>query len=272
MRHQRTLIAASAMALAIVSAACNSDGQSEPNASPRIYRGNAVPVGNGTAQAYILTDGDVPIEIGVALSKRALDGLPVGGGTGGHEHGVTFFEHLLALPENNPTPFRFIELDWNPGGHEPPGIYDRPHFDFHFYTTDLSTRNSIVPENPDFTAKGTRRPSLEYVPAGYIAPEPLVVPKMGLHWINPQSPEFNGKPFTTTFIYGTWDGRVIFAEPMITKAFIESTRDTTIAVPVASRYEVAGYYPSSYRVRFDEASQEYRIALSGFAKRPGGAQ
>jgi hypothetical protein len=271
MRHQITLLAVGAALLATLSVAATF-GRSESNASPRIYRGDALPVGNGTAQTYILMDGDAPVELGVALSKRALDGLPSGNGTAGHEHGVSFFEHLLPLPVNNPTPFRFVELDWNPGGHEPPGTYDRPHFDFHFYTVDVATRNAIVPDNPDFQAKGTRHPPANHVPTGYIAPEPLVVPKMGLHWINPTSPEFNGKPFTTTFIYGTWDGRVIFAEPMVTKAFIEATPDTTIAVPVAPRYEVAGYYPSSYRVRFDKASQEYRIALSGFSKRPGGAQ
>jgi hypothetical protein len=265
-----TLIAVSLALLGTVAASFGRNRESESNASPTIYRGNAVPVGNGTAQAYILMDGNTPVELGVALSKRALAGLPAGDGTIAHKHGVTFFEHLLELPENNPTPFRFIELDWNPGGHEPPGIYNRPHFDFHFYTVDLATRNAIVPENPDFQTKGTRQPQANYVPSGYIAPEPLVIPKMGLHWIHPASPEFNGQPFTTTFLYGTWDGRLIFAEPMITKAFIEATRDTTIAVPVAPRYEVAGYYPSSYRVRFDEATQEYRIALSGFAKRPGG--
>jgi hypothetical protein len=36
---------------------------------------------------------------------------------------------------------------------------------------------------------------------------------------------------------------------------------------MAQKYEVAGYYPSSYRVRFDEASQEYRIALTGFVNK-----
>jgi hypothetical protein len=97
---------------------------------------------------------------------------------------------------------------------------------------------------------------------------PLVVPKMGLHWIDAKAAELSGKaPFTTTFIYGSWNGTFIFTEPMITKAFIETTRDTLIAVPVAGKYEVAGYHPSSYRVRFDEETQEYRVALTGFAKR-----
>jgi hypothetical protein len=26
-----------------------------------------------------------------------------------------------------------VGLNWNPHGHIPPGVYDLPHFDFHFY-------------------------------------------------------------------------------------------------------------------------------------------
>jgi hypothetical protein len=29
---------------------------------------------------------------------------------------------------------------------------------------------------------------------------------MGVHWIDPKSPEFNGGKFTQTFIFGSYDG------------------------------------------------------------------
>ena len=49
---------------------------------------------------------------------------------------------------------------------------------------------------------------------------------MGAHWLDITSPELNQenpKSFTQTFIYGSYDGKVIFMEPMITKAFMDST-------------------------------------------------
>lgn len=263
MRFLTTLLAAGT---ALVGAACLAAGADHPrDAGPvRTFHGAAVPLGRGTARTYITVEGNRPVELGVALSAAALSGLPAGDGTADHKHGVSFFEYLLELPADNPTPYRFVELDWNPGGHEPPGIYGRPHFDFHFYTVDRAIRDEIVPEHPGFASKGARLPPAEYLPRGYIVPEPLIVPKMGQHWIDVATPEINGTPFTTTFLYGSWDGRLIFAEPMITKAFIEATADTTIPVGVPARYEVAGYYPTRYRVRFDADAREYRIALTGF--------
>jgi hypothetical protein len=236
----------------------------------RMIVGETVALGNGTARTYLTMNGNQPVELGIAISKAAMKSLPAAklGAHGDHEAGETFFPNLLPLPKDNPTPFRLVELDWNPMGHEPSGVYDKPHFDFHFYTIDRAEWETITPEDPSFQQKGTLMPAAAYVPAGYIAPAPLVVPKMGLHWVNPRSAEIAGKaPFSTTFIYGSWNGKFIFSEPMITKAFIETVSDTTMAVPVAEKYETAGYYPSSYRIRFDEQTQEYRVALTGFAKR-----
>ena len=235
----------------------------------RVVTGESVTLGNGTARTYLTMNGNEPVELGVAISKEAMKSLqqPKAGAAHDHMPGMTFFPNLLPMPKNNPTQYQMVELDWNPLGHEPEGIYNRPHFDFHFYTVGREVWESIDPADPKFQEKGTRAPAAEFVPAGYIAPMPLVIPKMGLHWIHPASAELQGKPFTATFIYGSWNGQFIFAEPMITKAFIETVTDTTIAVPVAEKYQVAGYQPSQYRVRFNEESQEYLIALTGFIKK-----
>lgn len=241
------------------------------NAGPAAVRtvtGESVKLGNGTARTYLTMDGDKPVEFGVAISKAAMGSLPEARGNEEHVAGHTFFPNLLPLPKDNATPFKMVELDWNPIGHEPEGIYNRPHFDFHFYTIDRAEWDQITPENPEFERKGLEKPSAAFVPAGYIAPAPLVVPKMGLHWVDPRSPEISqGKPFTTTFLYGSWNGQFIFAEPMVTREFIESTSDFTADVPVAEKYAVPGYHPSQYRVRFDEATQEYRISLTRFVQK-----
>ena len=67
---------------------------------------------------------------------------------------------------------------------------------------------------------------------------------------------------------GSWNGQVIFDEPMVTRAFIlaqRSSPDTagTIAVPSARRYAPAGFHPASYGIRWEGAAGEYRIALQG---------
>jgi hypothetical protein len=104
------------------------------------------------------------------------------------------------------------------------------------------------------------------------------VPQMGLHWLDVRSPELQGlagnpagfKPFTKTFIYGSWNGQYIFDEPMITRAYIlekktatdPSVVDEVIPVSTAAQYSPAGFYPSAYRITWDAQQKEYRIALT----------
>ena len=244
--------------------------------------GAPVEVGNGRARTYVVVDqktGD-PVEVGVALDEAALEGLSATGdhGGGGHEHYSSF---ILSLPAGNDTPYRFVELDWNPKGHG--GPYTAPHFDFHFYRIPLAERDAIDPETPEYAARAANLPAADQLPAGYISshllmnlsPAQATVPKMGLHWIDTDSPELppRNQPFTATFIIGSWDGKVIFDEPMITRAFILAQRDAAAAsseaipVPAAQRYAPAGFYMSGYRVGYDAPAGEYRIALTGLSHR-----
>lgn len=250
--------------------------------------GAAQRIGNGTVRTYVLYDPAnraVPIEVGIALSAGALDELPAPmvmtheqmqeQMKNGH---FDTHERLLELPAHNPTPYKFIQLNWNPGGHEPPGVYDRPHFDFHFWTVPVDVRNKIVPSNPQFTEKAARYPAAEfrapfYVDAATAAKAPpaaVTVPQMGVHWLDVRSGEFNGRGFTKTFIYGSWDGQFVFDEPMITRAYIAAKRDAVdpaqrdeiIPVSTAARRAAAGYYPSAYRITYDPETREYRVALT----------
>ena len=192
-----------------------------------------------------------------------------------------YSEYLLELPADNPTPYRFVEVDWNPHGHG--GPYTAPHFDFHFYRVPLAVRNEIDLKNPDFAAKAARLPADDEVREGYASthvllnttPAGMTVPRMGLHWVDTKSPELppTNQPFTRTFILGSWNGQVIFDEPMITRDFILAQRSggpataTRIAVPPAKRYAPAGFYPESYGITWNEDAGEYRIALQGLTRR-----
>jgi len=224
-------------------------------------------VGNGTVRSYVTYANGEAIEVGVAMSEAALQGLPKASGDHPEGH-LDMHEFVLDMPEGNPTPFKHIGFNWNPGGHEPPGIYDAPHFDFHFYMIPNADRLAMLPtDTASFNAKARNYPTAEFVPAGYVAPMPLGIPQMGVHWIDPTSPEFNGQPFTKTFIYGSWNGKLIFAEPMITKAMIESKQTITTPIGVAAKYSQPGRYPSSYTIRWNEAAKQYEVALTGLVSR-----
>ena len=259
----------------------------------RLY-GTPVRLGEGIARTYVLvkpTDGDVPLEVGVALSERAMEGLPAAAGMAGMAGHESMLVNLLALPARNPTPYRFVELDWNPAGHEPLAIYGIPHFDFHFYTVSRGTRLSIVPTNPRYAERAASFPAAEFRPPFYLdaataagAPASAVtVPLMGLHWFDVRSPELQAvlgnpagfQPFTRTFIKGTWDGRFIFDEPMITRDWLltkrisrrEAAPDEIIPVPTAERYVPEGYYPQAYRIAYDPRAHEFLVGLTQLAPR-----
>jgi hypothetical protein len=247
----------------------------------RLRYGTAIQLGKGEARTYVVRDrktGD-PVEVGVALTEGALQGLPEGGrhGGNGHEH---YASYILELPAGHGTPYRFVELDWNPKGHG--GPYTAQHFDFHFYRMSLEEHEAIDPARADYAERAAAFPAPEELPSGYVSshllmnlsPAQAAVPKMGLHWVDTNSPELppRNQPFTATFIIGSWGGKVIFDEPMITRDFILAHRDsiaggTTIPVPASARYAPAGFYMDSYRVSFDRAAGECRVALTGLTWR-----
>ena len=235
--------------------------------------GTPIKLGKGRARSYVLLNKGIPLEVGIALDETALEGLrapmppmddmPSGGD---HVH-VDFDPYVVPMPAHNPTPYKFIELDWNPAGHEPAGVYTLPHFDFHFYKIAVAERDAIVPTDPAYAVKSANVPAADFMPPFAFSPPPLVaVPRMGVHWVDVRSPEVqsppNNKKFTTTFLNGTYNGALIFQEPMITREFILSKPNATIPIPVAARVTPAGYYPGAYSITFDEQAKEHRIALT----------
>ena len=253
------------------------------------FYGAPVRVGNGLARTYLLVDRtnrDLPLELGVSLTDGVMEGLPAAEGPSVHPGAVHGHESmtvsLLELPHGNTTPYQFVQLNWNPSGHEPTAIYGLPHFDFHFYTISKEEREAIVPADPDFAARAANLPAAEFRPPFYVdngtavsLPAGLVtVPRMGLHWIDVRSPELQAalgnpagfQPFTKTYFIGSWDGRFIFGEPMITRAYLLAVRDAAgdeiIPLPAAARAEPPGFYPRAYRIAYDPRAHEFLIGLT----------
>lgn len=165
-------------------------------------------------------------------------------------------------------------------------MYDVPHFDFHFWMASKDLRASIVPGSEGFQEKAELLPPTSDTPPFYAVASPpgapiQAIPLMGVHWVDVRSPELQPpgtpghRPFTTTLIYGSWEGRFVFLEPMITRDYILSKRTATDpaarneVLPVSTPAQVAspGSYPSAYRIAWNPKAREFRVALTKLQKR-----
>lgn len=276
---RRTAIAMGLATAVVLSTGCSDDDATSPTA-PRTVYGASQTLGDGTARTYVtLNAAGKPTSIGVALSEAALTNLPMIP----NAPSPSAVMLQLALPTDAPvTGYNHVMLDWNPAGHEPDHVYTHPHFDFHFYNITPAQVMAMMPNDPQWAAKASALPATQFVPTGYAAASVLAgipaaqaaVPMMGLHWLDVSSPELQpppaGKQFTETFIYGSYDGKFIFLEPMITKAYLESLKTTNgmsrnIGTP--AQVATAGYYPTTYSIRYDASAKEYRIALDSLTYR-----
>jgi hypothetical protein len=275
----RRLFAASALSLLVAGAASAQEGSAHGRSTATSYNlvatgepapsragtfyGEPKPFGNGQIRSWVKLDRDgKPVALGLSFTEDALKGLPTE-----LPRGQEGSEVLLALPpEASTSAFNHIGVDWNPHGHVPEKIYDVPHFDFHFYLISPEARGRITAQGED-VARSRKQPPPEYVPVGYIYAPDSEVPRMGGHWVDPQSNEFNKQPFTRTFLYGNYNGQIIFMEPMITKAFLEAKTNVTEVIKLPSRYARPGYYPTRYSVKYDPTAREYSVALEGMTLR-----
>ena len=101
-------------------------------------------------------------------------------------------------------------------GHIPPGVYDVPHVDVHFEMGPIADIFAIEPGpcGPEFVRCDQFQTTRKPLPPNYVAPDYVdveaVVPAMGNHLVDTTGPEFQKQPFTRSWIYGVYDGRVIF--------------------------------------------------------------
>lgn len=233
---------------------CEKDSVTTPPSSVTHY-GPEKPLGGGVAKAFItLNYAGNPVNVGFAISETAMNNLP---------HDEDHYGLALDLPSqaNGKTPFKFLGLDYNPHGHEPVGVYNVPHFDFHFYKITNAERLAITAGDPKLDVL----PAESYLPATYFPAGG--VPQMGNHWIDPASPELNGEPFTKTLIYGSYDGKVTFVEPMITVEHIKAKDWLNIAIKQPQKFAPAGYYPTTYSVHHNLQAKLYEITIENFVNR-----
>lgn len=250
----------SAISLAVIGLGCVAGlalSEALSPSSPTHFKGKSQPIGDGFGWTWVTSDADGRVtSMGITLTETALQSLPTEGGHGCCDGP----QWTLPLPTGTSTgPVKHVVLNWNPQGHPPEPIYTVPHFDFHFYTITEAERQTIK-HSDDAGAVGTLPPPLEQLPPDYIQ-APGVVGAMGCHWVDAKAPELNGKPFTATFLYGSYDGKVTFIEPMITKAVLETKINRTFLLKRPAKPADDRFVPVQYRIEHDPATKTITVAM-----------
>src|SRR5215212_2611004 len=202
-------------------------------------RSGSIKLGQGTATtlAALQTDG-APRVIGLSISDDALATLPQESsdyhhcfdrnGDGQTNHATECnHSHEYVIPfageveERGDIPFQWVLLNWNLHGHHPPGIYNVPHFDVHFMMEPVADIFAIKdgPCGPEFVDcddfQEAKVPVPEHLMHQDFKDVDGVVAAMGNHLIDLTGQEFQGEPFSRSWIYGAYGGRVIFYEEMV---------------------------------------------------------
>ena len=152
-------------------------------------------------------------------------------------------------------------------------MFDKPHFDVHFYIEPI--------ENIFALQRGTcgleflrcdqfalaRKP----VPRNYVPPNfqdlGAAAPAMGNHLLDPTTHEFHGEPFTRHWIYGVYDGRVIFWEEMLALSYMLSKPDACFPIQSPDAVALTGYYPTRSCIRYAPGKDEYTVSMEDFVLR-----
>lgn len=223
------------------------------------YHGPQVHIGNGKARSFFtISHTGVPHELGIEMTEGVFSGIPAG-----QDH--PSFVLPLHHKAQDATPFDHIYMNWNPNGHPPAPIFGVPHFDFHFYTISSASRMAIPAYTPAPGNLFDILPPVPYRPAGFI-PLPGGEPQMGKHWADILHPVAPGT-FTHTMIYGSYNGQIIFVEPMITRTFLQSGADVSMPYGQPAQFQETGtYYPTVYNIR-DDGSGKHYVTLSNFVLR-----
>jgi hypothetical protein len=251
-------------ATAVVAGGCSDDETTNTSLAGTKY-GSEITMGNGKARSFVTLDASGnPTAVGVRMTEQAMQGLPAS---------TLPSSYMPPLPaEASATAFNHVSIDWAVQGHPPAGVYNRPHFDIHFYTIDTASRNAIMTTDTN----GFQTPAAGMVPADYFfgppGSSPEAVPQMGIHYVDVTSPELDTAQhhtFDKTFIYGFWKGKMHFWEPMITRDYLTSKVNSgpiTLKLPTVYA-EANKYYPTRYQISFDATTGEHVVTLDGLVKR-----
>jgi hypothetical protein len=236
-----------------------------PAPDPRIVYGQSITLSGVTLSTWakVLPHGRVT-QVGLTLPMAFVKTPPAQPASGPDGQFVLAFPKVV----QQSTYFNHLELGWNPHGHEPEGVWDVPHFDFHFEGVPVQSiwdigfgvnlgnglfGDSIVP-------------TPERMPAGYVYPGQLaLVPFMGVHAFRPED-IVPSDQFTAVVLAGFYNGNMIFIEPMITQEFLLRRESFEIEVPRPTVLGRNTSYPTRFRGTYDKKADAYYFIFSHFVE------
>ena len=233
-----------------------------------VFKGPQVTLGYGKVRSWISLDqkNGLPNEIGIEITPEAFKNLTTNNSKTLPPSGSTIVVQLH-LKATQLTPFDHIGINWNPNGHPPEGIFDAPHFDIHFYMISVEEQMAIPEWSPETDAAFNNYPPMGYMPADYgTPPGPATAePEMGKHWLPNNFGDY--LPFSKIMIYGSYDGKLIFVEPMITLNYFLSNIDFSMDYSQPEHFAKAGNYPTKYNIYHDATTGNTYVTLSEFVAR-----
>lgn len=254
-------------------------------------KGAVVELGEGQVETFAdFTPGGTLIKLGVHFSEGAVNSPPASLTDGNRcfDHNGNgkiepekecshWHEKVIPLPSdlsrNANIPFKWALVNWNPHGHIPPGVWNKPHFDVHFYMEQIEDIFALKRGEcgPEFMRCDQFEIAIKPVPKQYMHPDYINVkaaaPAMGNHLVDTTAAEFHGEPFTRSWIYGSYDGRVIFYEEMLAQDYMQSQPNDCYPIKTTPEVALSGYYPETVCSRVDEETGGVNVTLEDFVYR-----
>jgi hypothetical protein len=232
-----------------------------------VFKGPQIALGNGKVRSWISIDrSGYPDEIGIEITPEAFNNLSIA-----HSKKLPTEHETIIVPlhlkAKQSTPFDHIGLNWNPQGHDPDGVFDVPHFDIHFYMISVEEQMAIPAWSADTDAAFNLRPPVGYMPADYDTPPGAATAEaqMGKHWLPNNLGDY--LPFSKIMIYGSYNGQLIFVEPMVTLDYLLLKEESREEYSQPELFEKAGNYPTKYNIYHDAVTGNTYITLSDFVAR-----
>lgn len=288
----RAGVAAWLLAALTIVAGCATQDRHAPAAPAKRLPGTQMAIGKGSVASYAELNGrGEPHAVGIAFSPTALDGLPtdhtnlrhcVDRNKDGKVDRMTeclhTYEYVLPLPDavarRSDIPFKWVLLNWNPMGHIPPGIYDVAHFDVHFFMEPVASVFALEAGTcgPEFIRCDQYDVAKRPLPPNYMHPDfkdvDGVVPAMGNHLVDLSGSEFSEKkPFTRSWIFGVYDGKVTFYEEMVSRAHLLTKPQGCAPIKSPPAVAAGGFYPTVSCLRHDPATGETTVSMEVFVLR-----
>jgi hypothetical protein len=220
--------------------------------------GESTEVGGLAAHSWaVMDDAGIVTQVGFSVDRETAESMAIG----------------VAIPLSLPaevveqTLFDHIQIDFMNEGHTP-GPFLVPHFDFHFYTVgneEILAVDCVDEPMPE----DSRIPTPYIIPDTAIDPTGTCVPAMGVHAINPTSPELapdSTTPFTEHFILGYHNGEMTFIEPMIAQSVLAAGTELSGNVPRPDTFGKTTLYPATWSLALSADGTEYEVSFSDFSE------